>query len=334
MRNFLDRYLPVFQAPDAPSGGGGGGGSPPSAAPAASGGSAPSTPVSTPPSPSAPEVPSSEAPESVDFSMIFGEVDPPSSPPETPEAPKPTDASAQPPKVEPAQPKALELDTPEGTKPAPTELPSTPAADVGARLDPYDPVALVGALRQNEEAAVSHIAETVFKLSEKDIEALENDVVGTVPKLLAKAVVQAQMNALQVVGKLFPAMAARHQAVTQKHGENESQFYRAWPQIEQGKHGALVNELGSLYRRMNPDAPLEKMIDDVGPLVMMRLGLPLTPRQQQAPQTPAVPANPMAGRPHQPSPFTPAAPLAGGPTPQPRAQLDHPVVSMFEPHDG
>lgn len=208
----------------------------------------------------------------------------------------PAAAQSQPPAAQPA------AAPPASGQQAPAQQ---PAAASSPLFDPADPISLARALSENESAAIEHVAQTMFQLSPEDIGALEADVAGTVPKLLAKVVVKTNQQMLAQLGRIVPIMIGRHQEMVQRHTLNEGQFYKAWTQLDPAKHGTLVRELGAQYRRMNPDASLEKMIQDLGPFVLMRAGLPLT----GAALTPQ--AQP-AAQPSQPAAFVPAGPGAVG----------------------
>jgi hypothetical protein len=174
----------------------------------------------------------------------------------------------------------------------------------------------------NEGVAIQHVADTIFKLSNEEIEALENDTVSAIPRLLAKGLVKGQMNMLQQLSRLIPAMISKHGEVTQRHSQNESRFYARWPEIRADTHGPLVLKYGAVYRQMHPDASLETMIEDLGPMVMMAAKIP--PGQPQPPAA-AVRAN---GRKAQPSPFMPAGAVAAGAVPQHGQELSA-IESMF-----
>lgn len=318
-------------SPSSPSDGGSSA-TPSSAAPATSlsGGGAAPPGGSSAPSSAEPSPPS----EDVDFSMIFGDGPEPSvasspTPAPAPQVPPAPQQPAPAPAVQPApvQPPGTVDGAP--ASPAPTGTPS-PAA--GPTLDPYDPGALSQALSQSEAQAIQHVADTVFKLSAEEVEALENDTVGTVPKLLAKALVRSQMNLLQTMSRLVPAMIQRQTAVMKRQMEHEQKFYTRWPDIKQDTHGDLVTKYAVLYRQANPTLSTDEMIEAVGPMVM--IAGKVTP--SAAPGASASPPSPMAPAPGarpQASPFTPAAPFAGGPmAPQP-VELT-PVEAMFDPNQG
>lgn len=358
LRSFKDRYLPVFQAPDAPgasSSAPSGGSEPstsgatPSSAPSSSSSPAPTTPSATPSAepqatPDAGDGADSSfefmfSPEGGDPTNILGDLG--LSPPEPkPQEPKPT----QPPSAEPPKPAAT---APEPAAPAPTATPApteatSPTAATQPNLDPFDPGQLAQHLEQNQEQVVQYVADNLFKLSDKDVEALESDVVGTIPKLLARSFVAAQQNLLMQMSRIIPNMIQRHGEVTKQHNEAVNEFYTRWPDIGKAKDqrvaigdkqvavADLVKQYATVYRQMHPQASRQDAIEAVGPMVMM--AAKLVP-SAAAPQSPAQRPSPMAptgasGRPPQPSPFTPAGPSAGGAAPTTVPQLS-PVEAMF-----
>lgn len=183
-------------------------------------------------------------------------------------------------------------------------------------LDPSDPVSIAHHLATNEQAAIDALATSMFKLTPEEVEALETDTVGTIPKLLAKGYVKAQHTMLSQLGRLIPQMIQRHTAVVVRNNENKGKFFSRWPDLKPDLHGALVDKYGATYRAMHPQATMEQMIEDLGPMVMM--AAKVVP--SVAPAASATPAAPMApvganGRPPQPSPFVPAVGGGGAPSP-------------------
>lgn len=353
--NMLKKYLLSaipFQMPDS---GGSSGSSTPTAPSSPSGGSessATSSSAAPAPSPStaspapSPSGPSSAEPSSsprseevVDFSMIFGDgpeptVAQPSTPPAAPSAPQAPQAPQQPAPASAAQPAQaqpqaqVQPQEPGQASPAPTEAAPTATAP---QLDPYDPGSLVQALTQNEAQAIQHVADNVFKLSAEEVEALESDTVGTVPKLLAKALVRSQQNMLQTLARLIPTMIQRQTSVMKRRMESEQAFYSRWPDLKQDQHGDLVNRYAQVYRQMNPEVSTKDMIEAVGAMVMT--AAKITPSAPGAAPQAQVPVSPMASRGVQPSPFAPAAAMAGGPTAS--TPVEQSVMeAMFDPNNG
>lgn len=335
--------MPVFQAPDTPSGG-----SMPSSSASAS---TPSTPTPNPTAP-APDMPSTPSPDSaseadaISLDFMFNPSDDSDGTPfgvpglpvtEPTVTPKPTTEPPAP--AQPAQKSTEAQPATPSPAPAPTESTSPqPDARPPATLDPYDPGALAQHLRENEAQAIQYAAENLFKLSPEDVEALESDVVGTIPKLLGRTLVASQRNFLMQLNDLVPRMIERHGKVTKAHTEAESEFYTRWSDIGNAKDQLvqigdrqiavkdLVTQYAVVYGQMHPNATRKERIEAVGPMVMM--AAKIVPGVQPAAQASARPS-PMAptGRP-QPTPFTPAGAVSGGASPT-TPVVEHPAVAMF-----
>ena len=210
--------------------------------------------------------------------------------------------------VDPAQPTSQQPPAVSGQQGEAVTQPGQQQPSSGPRFDPADPISIAHGLEEHQAAAVEALANGVFRLEQKDLEALEVNVGAEVPKLLAKAVVHAQIQFLTMMGKMMPQMLARHSAVTRMQSSAEDSFYRAWPQLDRAKHGRLVAELGLRYRQMNPNDTAEQMIERLGPFALSAAGLPLVAMTRAA----AGQQQPQTNGQHQPRPqpqvFQPANP--------------------------
>lgn len=202
-----------------------------------------------------------------------------------------------------AQPVAAEA------KPAETVVPPVAAQPPGPKeasppLLSSEPGELARQLMANESAILDAYSREQFALSPEEVEALETDVVGTVPKLMAKAALRAQVASLNFMAKQIPAMIERHLSVTKANAGNEDKFYTRWKDlgIDKASHHALVQKYGSLYRQANPAASMDQMIEDLGPVIVMAAKIP--PRMPVVGQVNGTGAPQV--RPPQPSPFVPA----------------------------
>jgi hypothetical protein len=317
---FLRRWSPVL-APEGAGGGGSSGASaspPASTSPSSSQGSGPSspTPSGTPSTPAtAAPAPSGDAPADGGDGMDFASfLDGTAVGGEAPDTGTPTDLGVQRVEAAPGTPPVPPAATP-ATEARPVASPqetTSPAqltpSGVGAALDPADPVAIMHALVANEAAATAHIANTLFRLSPEEVEALETNAVAAVPQLLAKGFVKSQVNLLQQLGQIVPKMMQRHIEAVRANSTNENKFYGRWPGLK--SHGDLVKRLAVTYRQMNPSAPLNQMIEELGPIVMLAATLPMQ-------QLPGVPPGNGAVRAPQPTPFVPAM---GGPGSSPNSE--------------
>lgn len=310
--------------------GGEGGGSGPSGSPGSSPSGAPSAPASSgstsgagaagaSPSPAPATPPASDATppaspvdagggDSFDFESIFGDG------PEPAPEPKPAVAPAQPPAAAPPpQPAQAQPPQPPATA-QPTPQPSTGGQEPASVLDASDPASIAHHLALHKDAAIAHIAEQVFKLSPEDVEALETDTVGTIPKLLAKTFVEMQGVMLGQMARLVPQIVQRHSVATAANAEAEKAFFSMWPSLDQSKHSDLVRRYAVTYRQMHPQATREQMFSDLGPIVMMAARVAPTPAA-------SVPRNSP-----KPSPFVPAG---GGVAEPNNAPGLTPIEAMF-----
>lgn len=346
-RRFSCFRLPVLAPPDGPAGGGTSSPSTSSPSPPApaSGGAAPTSGVTPPGSTVAPGVePPPGAPGSTvqpstpaapdltsDFMSIFDGPNDPSvvtppaaTPPAVPAATPPTPAPAATPAA--AEPAAVLGAQPAGPGDGGQPPAGTPPAS-GTTLDPYDPGGLARAIQSNEAATVDHVAQTLFQLSQEDLQGLETDIAATVPKLFARAFVKSQVNQLLQLSNIIPEMVRRATSDMRNHSQNEDAFYSKWPQIDRTKHGDIVKRFGITYRQLNPTVSRDEMIEHVGQLVIMAAKLPVTASTNGT--APAASTNGRAA-PHQPSPFTPAVP---GPAAVAQLPELNSVEAMFQPRE-
>lgn len=248
--------------------------------------------------------------DTLDFDAIFGPsgteegaVIPP------PQAAQPQQPPAQTPQA-PAAPQQEQAPQAAAQQPPAQQVQPQAPAQSGLVLDPADPMTLARALHASEAQAVEHVSREMFALSREDAEALEADVIGTLPKLFAKAFVKTQVNLLSQLGEIVPRMLQKAEGSRKRSSQNEAKFYARWPHLEAEKHGDLVARYGAVYRQMHPQATVEQMIEHLGPMVMMAAGVnPTAPQPQKAQQ--ASPAQPN-GRAPQPTPFVPAMGGSGG----------------------
>lgn len=330
----------------------GGSSSTPAAAPASSGdasgtesgASSPSSPSpSASPAPSTPTTAPSKGPDSAaageafDFETIFGDGPedsaaalaaevPPAAPQVPPEVTAPQAPAAPAVAGQPAAASPTAAPAPAAVQGAPDQ--STPPAQESPYIDPYDPAALGDHLMRNEADATNLVAERLFQLSAEEKEALEADVIGTIPKLLAKVFVKSQQNVLTQLGRMIPVMTQRHLEGMRRNLTNEMQFYQRWPDIKSDLHGETVRKYAAVYRQMHPQATLGQMIEDLGPMVMM--ASKIVP-SVSAPAAPGAPARAVNGRSPPPSPFVPAG---AGPATASRTVEQNAWEAMFNQPDG
>lgn len=299
----------------------------PTSSPASPGSSSASTPPSGVAAPSAASPSAEGGVDVLDFSAIFGESGEPAVIPPTvatPPTPQAVDPLKPPVSAEPPKPAAV---VPPQAGPAVVATPGqTPTASEAAaqaavpQLDPSDPLSIAAHLTQHKDAAIAHIAAKLFKLSPEDIEALEADTVGTVPRLLARTFVELQTTMLTQMSRLVPAIIQRQTELTRRNGEAMNEFFKRWPALNQAAHGDLVTRYAIGYRQMHPQDTKEQMFENLGPLIMMAARV--VPGAVQVSGSPAAPGS----RPHQASPFVPAGSGAAEPI---NAQEMSSIEAMF-----
>lgn len=307
------KFAPVY-APEGTEGGGVAGPSTPSA-PASppvepsspsgvpNSGSSASEPVPPAPSPESGtgSPPATDVDDPFGFIAALGDDELPGSAPEAPSAsptpaPEPEVPAPVPAAAKPPTPTAPEPKTPE---PAKVEPPATPGTS--PPLDLSEPAALALAMQENSDAVLQEFAEKYFKLSPEDVEAMESDLVAATPRLAAKIMFQSQQATLNMLARILPAMLTKHQSATKQNEANANRFYDRWKDvgITREKHGAMVTRTAQLYRELNPQATLEQMIEDLGPIVVQQAKLAppaptsTTPMVKPAPFVPAVGSPPM-----------------------------------------
>ena len=209
--------------------------------------------------------------------------DPGASPPPqvvAPTAPQPQAAPAQP--VPPQAGGAAQPPAPTGNEA------STPRSSLDEALEGF---------KQNSEQLAQWASTELFKLSPKEVEALNSDAVNVIPALMGRAYAQALTGALNMIRNFVPNMiteqVSQHVTRTTKSQEALNEFYSAHPHLNPKEHGALVDKWVKTFRTANPKASRQDAIKFVGTAVATELGL--APPQAQVPvgrQVPFAPARP------------------------------------------
>lgn len=294
---------PTSPSPSSPASSGNAGSSSAPGAPAPSPSGTPSAAV-VPPNASDAKTPAAEPDGSFNFDGIFS-VDPEA---ELGLSPKPD--VAQQPAQQPQPLQQPEPGTPPPAQAAPTVDPAAPATpspgEPSPAPAPMDAGMLAQGLMQHEAQAIEHLAAEAFKFSPEELQAIDTDVIGALPKLMAKVMVKTQAAMFSNMARLVPAMIQKHLESTAASTKAEDQFFGAFPALkEKPEHKELVARLAKSYRAANPQVPREQMIKDVGIMAMHAAGLPLT--ASGAPANGKTNANglpaPLAP---QPSPWQPA----------------------------
>lgn len=303
-----------------PSGGDAGGGSTP-AAPDGGGAASPE------PSPSPDD--GAGAPDEMDWSALgstddLDQIEVPAAPPAAAAAkPKKYGAAAQVP--DPAAPPAPVAPKPAAPAAAAPAAPAAPApaqpAPAGeappVQLSPSDPLGIATALEANRDASLAHLAQTRFALSQEDIAELEDNAAAFVPKMMARVLHESQVSMMKFLAQSVPGMMKQFSTVQTANNQAEDQFFAAHQALGLDKanaeHRKTAFRIASIYRKSNPDMPMEQLIADVGPMVAMSLKMPLVPGAAPVPGSPTRTPQPAPAA--KPTGFRPAVNGGGGASP-------------------
>lgn len=187
-------------------------------------------------------------------------------------------ADAAPPAVEPAPTPPVEATAPQPAvegQPQPQAPAATPPQGqqgVSPPPSPAEPGRLAEMMASNHDALLQQM-QSEFALSQEDAEALETNAIEAVPKLLAKVYLKSQMNMFNQLAKIVPAMMQAQQTRQQTSQKNEDRFWQSWPDLDPAKHGDVLKKYAPIYRQANPEASLETMVKDLGPIVMAAAGV-------------------------------------------------------------
>lgn len=241
-------------------------------------------------------------------------------------SPRPSPGAAAPPAPAAGQ-TPVQQQTPAAAQPAPAQPAPQPVAQPqgatpqggGAERRIYSPGELAQQLGQNRTTMIDALAAQKFQLSPAEVQALEVDAVGVLPKIMARVYFEATVNGLQQMANMVPRMV--EYVANERLAENqaESDFHTEWPNIDRNnaQHMRTVAQLAQSFRQMNPGASQADAVKYVGQAATAFLGL-------QAPQRAAAPgARPGNGARRTAPPFAPATggraqPMPGQtPAPQP-----------------
>lgn len=233
--------------------------------------------------------------------------------------PQQSPPAASPPVAPPVQVQAAPQATqgqgaqaPQGQQAAPSSAPDSPQEILRNLENP-----------ETVKAIRSWLAQNMYSLSEEERTALDTDAVGAIPGLLSRVHLETARNTMSLIQSLVPKMVQEgvQQVLRgqQRAGEAMSEFFAAWPGLNQKEHGALVDQFARMFRSTNPQASRQDAIKFVGAAIHAHLGL--TPQARQANGT----------QPARPQPFAPARPGARPPASQ--VVVDDPWSGLDQNYD-
>lgn len=174
--------------------------------------------------------------------------------------------------------------------PAAQQVASQEQAAQAPASDPVGPQGLVEQLAQHREEVIGALAADRFKLTPAEAEALENDAVGAIPRIMARTYQEAVSSALLHIQNFVPRMVQEQIQVMSRQREAEDAFYSSNKSLERGKHHNDVMQFARLFRQHNPQITGPELMALVASAVVAKHGIPQqAAAQQQLPQH-AVPA--------------------------------------------
>lgn len=204
------------------------------------------------------------------------------------------------PAQEPVQPEAV-------TPPVEPQVPEVPAEPQKTAEE------LLAENAEWRKNTLAELATKQFAISGEQLEELDVDPGKVISQLSAKVYLDAVEATTQAVLSQLPTVV---QQVTQNQAretEMESKFFDKWPQLDRNNqaHVDTIRRTGQVYHQLNPTAPPEQFIQDVGAQTIVALQVP-----NPAPVAPAAAPTPTPETvPHVPvGTGAPAAPAASAPS--------------------
>lgn len=208
---------------------------------------------------------------------------------------------------------------------AAVESKGTPPAEVKSEPAPpkqpvESPEELAEKRRKWREDSEKRLAEIMAgQLSQEDVEALRIEPEKVLPKVLAKASMDMYDAVVSSVVQRIPTMFSELEMQRRQAQEAEEAFFKAWPQLRDPKYKEVLDRTVAVYRQVNPQAPLEQAIQEVGVMASVALRLPIAGAEKPVE---AAPARQKRVEPQKPA-YVPASPGAGGsPVPKSNAQAN------------
>lgn len=201
-------------------------------------------------------------------------------------------------------PEAAVAATPAATPPVDPKT-QTPAADAAAKPPATETSGdtaktIPELLEAGKDKLLTQLTEQTYKLSDKEVEAIESGDYSVISRLQAKG----HFEMLNTVGKMFEAIVPRmivegilaHTA----QSEADREFYGTFEGLV--PHRQKVNDIAKMVREQNPTLPRAEFVQKLGVVASTMLGVPL-PAAVATPAAPtSQPTQPAARRqaPHSP----------------------------------
>jgi hypothetical protein len=152
------------------------------------------------------------------------------------------------------------------------------------------------ALAKARNDAIQRIAQR-FTFTDEEREALREEPDKVLPSLAARLQVETYEMVLAALHSVLPTLIGQAIQGHQVAQTTYSKFIERWPELRDPRYEPVIREVAAQYRKAFPDATPEDAIEDVGRIVMRKLGIkPKSPEQKARPTSPSPRSYVPAGR--------------------------------------
>ena len=112
------------------------------------------------------------------------------------------------------------------------------------------------------------------------------------PKLAARLHMDIMEQAVRSIAAVMPQVVAQQMQSVEEGRNAQTEFFKRWPDLNKAEYQEQLGRIASLYRRANPTAPVDQMIQEVGAAASVALRvIPGQPAAANVPP-PTAPARP------------------------------------------
>jgi hypothetical protein len=203
-------------------------------------------------------------------------------------------ALAEPPAEAPQEEASQEEAPAQQEEPAPVQQPPQEAL---APPPTQEPQALTPeAIAKARNDAIQRIAQR-FTFTDEEREALREEPDKVLPFLAARLQVETYEMVLAALQSVLSTLIAKAIQGHQVAQTTYNKFIERWPELVDPRYEPVIREVAAQYRKAFPDATPEDAIEDVGRIVMRKLGIkPKSPEQKARPTSPSPRSYVPAGR--------------------------------------
>lgn len=227
-----------------------------------------------------------------DASDLTGKTPPVQDGKSVPQAPVVADKA----KVDPAQPQAQPVTPPPPVQQQPPQ-PGQPPQGAEGQSQAEAPKPFLAALEENRVALKQNLARQ-FKLDPATVEKLETNAEEAIPEILADQYLNIMAGMYNLLGNVLPKMIDSHTTSSSVNKQTNDEFFGKFPALQKPEYAETIQAVGQQLRRAQPNLSREQLLDRIGQVVSVMVGVEVSPSLTQ--QQPTARAKPKG------KPFTPA----------------------------